>query len=1452
MLRVFAFLPTLLVIGAIGVALLLGNEDADAMTSATAGTGPQGLSSSHEGAEGLVLAGQNEESVTARGFCTPETPVRSYEVLAIKVDITLNRYLDHDPQGRMYVLAQDLARVRAEEAQNARARGDLTRSAVSLGLQGDAIQPLTLRVNQGECLRVQFTNALEDEPASLHLHGSSLYVAADKSPAIAANPRGTTYPGERVLYEWMVPLDQPEETHYFHSHGDTRVQTGHGLFGAVIVEHRGSLHLDPRTGGEAQTGWDAIIQPVDGPAFREFVLYYHEIGHENYQFLDKAGAYVPLVDPFTDAYRPGARALNYRSEPFLNRLRLQESLFGEMDKSSAYSSYVFGDPATPILRSYLGDPVKERVVHGGSEVFHVHHVHGGSIRWPKQPGAEEVEIARGLDKLPPLLPTASERIDSQSMGPSESFDVEHECNSGGCQQSAGDFLIHCHIGHHYFAGMWGLWRVYNTAQDGAVSTDTLQPLLELPDRQDGVLPAVPSTLLPGRTVDWQGLQMTIAPEGLAAWVERQLPPQGKPKGYDASVLDWEKQGDLYLNERETEYAWPGYASPAPGTRVPILFDPLTGKLAYPFLRPHLGKRPPFAPGHGPAPYLDPITNGADPPMPGDNGPGSICPTGTQVKSFVIHAITLPLSLNDAFSIVDPGGQLFVLKSQEEAVRASGALKTPLVIRANAQEDCVDILLKSELENSPAGGKLSKVNLHIHFAQFDVQASDGVVAGFNYEQSVRPFREEGEIIAVSVPAGADRVTLASAERFHPGTLVGVGMDQDETFEIRRIKEVLGDVLVFEEPLSYPHEASEIVSTEFVRYRWYPDVQFGTAYFHDHVDAINSWRHGLYGAFIAEPPGSTYRDPVTGQPVESGPIADILTTARVSADVMGSFRELVLFLHDENPLSHVGRSTGSAFNLRVEPLGRRGGDPAALFSSQTHGDPATPVLQAYVGDPIILRALAGSANEVHTLHVDGHWFRVEPHSSTSPPVNTVHLGISERYDLALPAAGGVQGLPGDYLFYNGRIRKLAEGSWGILRVLEQTSTGPIFALPGRDGAAMSQTGPLCPEGAPQKQFAVSVVETPLPMLRGATGKVYVLAGDKGAVLDGTKEAEPLVLRAGVGDCITVALTNETPQGTVTFHVDMLAYDPHTSGGIEAGYTTPPGVAPGETSTFTYYAHPDIGETVTLVRDWGDVLRNPGLGLYGAIIIGPAGAVYRHPVTGEDISDTSSWQADVYPLSGAPYRSYALFFQDEDDTIGTHRMPYTTKVQGVVGINYQAEPLEDRRLIQADSAALYRAGRLGDPHTPLLQAYAGDVVKLHVIVPWSEQNQVFTLEGHRWPLEPGLPGTNLVSSVQVGALEAVTLTLADGAGGPGRMPGDYLYGDHREPYREAGLWGIFRVLSLEAADGTDLRPLIAPGETEGAGNTEEFNRLVILGGVFLTTLAAAGLGVVIAWRARRHPRM
>ena len=184
-------------------------------------------------------------------------------------------------------------------------------------------------------------------------------------------------------------------------------------------------------------------------------------------------------------------------------------------------------------------------------------------------------------------------------------------------------------------------------------------------------------------------------------------------------------------------------------------------------------------------------------------------------------------------------------------------------------------------------------------------------------------------------------------------------------------------------------------------------------------------------------------------------------------------------------------------------------------------------------------------------------------------------------------------------------------------------------------------------------------------------------------------------------------------------------------------------------------------------------------------------------------SGRRVHVGNLTGNSYRDFAPFFQDEDVIIGTHIMPYREEVREVVGLNYAAEPLEVRLDANGDASKVFRSEVHGDPATPVMEAFLGDPVKIHVLLPSSEQNQVFTLEGHQWPLEPAMPGSDLLSSVQVGALEAITIVPEHGAGGRASFPGDYLYGDHREPYREAGLWGIFRVHAPGAPE-VQLLPL------------------------------------------------
>src|SRR3954468_7117172 len=563
--------------------------------------------------------------------CPSGAPTRVYDVRAIDVDIPLNRFGDHDPQGKMYVavlhdagdpgkLDRRVQAVRAEEASR----------HVTNGLRNDPIQPMVVRANMGECVEVNYTNDASGGDYGFHVDGLSFEVGSS-GDAVGNNAPTNVARGQSTTYRYFVPdVPEVEGLHYVRPGPGFRDQVSHGLFGAIGAEPPGSRYLQLENGRPLESGWEATIVPGNGKkAFREYAQLYHEIGNEDFDIPDGHGGKLPRVDPHTDSYRPGARGMNYRSEPFFNRLERAPK-----DDSLGYSSYPFGDPATIIPRGYQGDPTKIRILHAGSEMFHVFHLHGGGIRWRFNPVADQTFDYQdsGLNKHPKTQLSPSTRLDSQAFGPGEAYNLEIEGGAGGVQQGAGEFLFHCHIAEHYISGMWSFWRVYDTHQPD---------LSTLPDR-DAKPDAVPAAKLIGTTIHGSDSSQdtTITRDNLDDWIRPQLPPAGVPlSDQDAAVWNWTVAIDTsdtanpvphYLGAPEDRGPWPDLLGPDdwkadptqlkdhPGlypvdtvpsvggntTRPEILFDPTNGRPAYPLLRPQIGDRNPFSPnGHSGAPWL---------------------------------------------------------------------------------------------------------------------------------------------------------------------------------------------------------------------------------------------------------------------------------------------------------------------------------------------------------------------------------------------------------------------------------------------------------------------------------------------------------------------------------------------------------------------------------------------------------------------------------------------------------------------------------------------------------------------------------------------------------------------------------------------------------------------------------------------------------------------------------
>ena len=394
-------------------------------------------------------------SVATAGCLASGPADKTFDVTSLDVKIPLNRFGDNDPKGKMYALTNRLGDIAAEASSQ----------QVSVGLRDDPIQPLVIRANEGDCVEIRFTNTASGGDFGLHIDGLEFNVSSS-GDAIGANPSSAVAQGQSTTYRFSIPVDpRLEGGHYIHPGPGSRAEIDHGLFGALLVEPPGSTYWNASTPNQPlASGWEAVIKPMGVNAtcvpnnhtptcaFREAALLHHEIGNDNEVVKDKNGVDVPLVDNTTGSYRPGGFALNYRSEPFRNRL-----LAFPKEEAHAYSSYTFGDPATPMMRGYLGDPTKIRLMHVGAEKFHVFHLHGGGDRWRFNPVADTTfnYADTGLQKDPATILSPSQRLDSQSIGPGESYDLEIEGGAGGVQQSAGDFLFHCHIAKHYVSGMWG-------------------------------------------------------------------------------------------------------------------------------------------------------------------------------------------------------------------------------------------------------------------------------------------------------------------------------------------------------------------------------------------------------------------------------------------------------------------------------------------------------------------------------------------------------------------------------------------------------------------------------------------------------------------------------------------------------------------------------------------------------------------------------------------------------------------------------------------------------------------------------------------------------------------------------------------------------------------------------------------------------------------------------------
>ena len=323
------------------------------------------------------------------------------DVVALDQQVFYNRLGAFDPGGMMYALRRDV--VAADPSQplgpgNARLRA------------GKRPRPMALRMNEGDCLTINFTNLLATTPvdqqqpatrkASVHVVGMQAVdgVASDGSHVGRNTGEGLVAPGGSATYKLYA---QKEGTFLLYSDAATVGGEGNGgsisrgLFGAVNVEPRGSKwYRSQVTAVDMQiaTRRDAAGTRVTTPAGQPVLDYAatYPAGHP------RAGEPVLAMLRGTEIVNTDLNAVITGSQPdgrWAPNTFHKVVAAGDREQPFREFTVIFHDE-TGVVQAFkeFEDPQLEYTLHGGRDAFAINYGSAGV-------GAEVLANRKGLGPM---------------------------------------------------------------------------------------------------------------------------------------------------------------------------------------------------------------------------------------------------------------------------------------------------------------------------------------------------------------------------------------------------------------------------------------------------------------------------------------------------------------------------------------------------------------------------------------------------------------------------------------------------------------------------------------------------------------------------------------------------------------------------------------------------------------------------------------------------------------------------------------------------------------------------------------------------------------------------------------------------------------------------------------------------------------------------------------------
>lgn len=1362
-----------------------------------------------------------------------------YDVVAIPITIYYNREGDHDHNGMMFALCDNLpvleyiralARVgQSQSIEDLRARARARAREIGVELPWTPrqakqphplVRPLVLRARRGEQVTVTLHNRIPDRAVGLHLVAGGYSVATADGSDVGANPSSLAAFNHAYTYTWSC---DHEGVFPFHDggnySGDEEGTNVHGLFGALVVEPPGTTWRDPTT-GSASHGEDgngpftqldglyldvlpAGMRPNDicdsdtplneyvwpppeeyigeNKAYREFVVFFHDEPEFQppHDDLEPNPCHADGNNGHHAAHGQGGghddlpiMPISYRAEPMINRERTLWRLLRTghvieppvLNEEQHHSSWMFGDPVTPILKAYIGDPVRIRLVHAAVKETHVFHLH--LYEWHA--------VAQD---------TKSPRIDAISISPQSGHTIDPIWGAGNRHQVAGDVIWHCHLYPHFHEGMWGMLRTFETRQYGRdgehlQSRDAvyqgrrigrypdgsrIDALLPLPRRKP---PPMPTPSQPGYPLYIPGRVRQKSPR--PPWPDRELADNEKP-GDDDHGQQFELPcgvTSLLAADMPPDFDY----RPVPTRLERAAFNelPVPGEL---FTRNRLAKQQ----------HQQWARN-------------AIFRRNTSTQ--VCHDVVVAQRRIDynSHGWHDKHGHLFYLAADGDPADRPGPME-PLFFRAQhgqivnltLRNDTPKRIEETEFDHAfppcPAMPWEGECSPHVHMVKFDPICADGASVGWNYMSGAR----------------------------HGFKMV---------------------------------------------YRWWADQEFGTIFFHDHLFANYRQKHGLFGALLVEPAGSSFLHHIE-------PDRSIVTGAQAlikrhpdDGRLTPWFREFCIAIGDFIPMwDRHGRALNPpqqpgghgdqgvmGLNYRNAPIRERGGDPANWFSSRVHGDPDTTVFNTFAGEPVWIRLLQGSHEESHSFQIHAlRWQRFREQTD-SIIRNQQTTGIAEAFTFINKAPLS----PGDYLYKLSGADDLWLGCWGLIRAHEW----PLGPDP--DLVTLAPASTAVPRQEQAKKVAASASTERVFYIEARPANllyrddiidphalVYEVVTDfspncPNIDLTKPKQLEPLVLWCREGEEVVVKLKNCLPNNLdierappevplerldrpvsrqVSIHADLVTYDVRLHDGANVGHNPPQTVSRGHVQEYRWNtsrptdSRDPLGPV--LLQDMADFRNHRHHGLVGALVVLPADATPYHVAPGQATADLGvdpRWHGPRMTVTrnGIDLKTEEMVLLMQDglrlflNANGRPGFPLPDppeeaageaekEDQGQKAFNYRTEPIGPIFDPRGSDYSLNK-----EPATPIWHVPAGRKVRFHLVGALDKPRaHSFTIHGVTWPehrfrsdngpsTSPMVSSESAISSGSVRTFEFTPI-----------YEGDHAYRNGMLKWAvPQGMWGILRV--------------------------------------------------------------